>query len=313
MAKRATSAGRPGRSANPSRRPASLRVCAADEGWDVVQLRSVLDALLRRTDAAELVENDPVELVRRYEDPEDQEVAGLLVAGLAYGRASVVRDRAGALLEKLGRRPARAIATARGRARIEGFVYRFQRGDDLPRFARGVHRVREAHGSLRSAFASGVAPGAPDFGDAMGRFAGALRSAAGPDLSYGLGYLMPTTADGGAAKRLALYLRWMIRPADGMDLGTWAGPDLAPAGLLAPLDTHLARIARYIGLTRRRTTDLATAREITAALRRLDSGDPLKYEMALCHLGISGACPARRDPVACAACGLRLVCRLPVL
>lgn len=270
----------------------------------------MLDAFLSATDAARLVERDPVELVRAYDDADDQEVAGLLVAALAYGRAGVVRDKAGALLRRLGRSPARAIGSARSRARMQGFVYRFQRGDDLPRFAEAIHRVRRSHGSLRQAFAASVAPDAPDFGDAMGAFAGALRAGWGPDPSYGLAYLVPTTADGGAAKRLALYLRWMIRPADGVDLGTWAGPDLPPGRLLAPLDTHLARIARYIGLTDRRTTDLATAREISAALRQLDPADPLKYEMALCHLGISGACPARRDPEACAACGIEPVCRL---
>ena len=270
----------------------------------------MLDAFLQSTDVAMLVENDPVELVRGYDDPDDQEVAGLLVASLAYGRASVVREKAGAVLRRLGRSPARAIGSARRRARLDGFVYRFQRGDDLPRFAAAIHCVRRAHGSLRAAFAAGIAPGAPDYGDGMGAFASALRAGWGPGPSYGLGYLVPTTADGGAAKRLALYLRWMIRPADGMDLGTWAGPDLSPARLVAPLDTHLARIARYIGLTDRRTADLTTAREISAGLRRLDPEDPLKYEMALCHLGISGACPARRDPVACAGCGIRAVCRL---
>jgi uncharacterized protein (TIGR02757 family) len=305
MAKFATEGARTTRRAR-----SSLRAHARGRAWDPVELRSVLDAFLRRTDVATLVENDPVELVRGYDDPDDREVAGLIVAGLAYGRASVVREKAGAVLRRLGRSPARAIGSPQRRARLDGFVYRFQKGDDLPRFAAAIHRVRRAHGSLRAAFAAGVARDAPDYGDAMAAFAGALRAAWGPVASYGLGYLAPTTADGGAAKRLALYLRWMIRPADGMDPGTWAGPDLPPARLLAPLDTHLARIARYIGLTDRRTPDLIMAREISAALRCLDPEDPLKYEMALCHLGISGACPARRDPVACAACGIRTVCRL---
>jgi len=277
--------------------------------------------MLARTDPGVLVARDPVELVRRYPDPEDREVAGLLVAALAYGRASVVRDRAGALLESLGSRPAQAIGRARARQRLAGFVYRFQRADDLPRFTAAMHRVRRKYGTLAGAFAAGVDPSAPDYADAMAAFAAALRSEMQGPLTYGLRYLVPTTADGGAAKRMALYLRWMIRPADGMDLGTWSGAEnplttgagraaLEPGRLLAPLDTHLARIARYIGLTERRTTDLATARSITRALKVLDPMDPLKYEMALCHLGISGACPRRRDPVLCEGCGIRSVCRL---
>lgn len=271
----------------------------------------MLDAFLARSDPGALVAQDPVELVRRYDRDDDREVAGLFVAALAYGRASVVRARAGALLERLGPRPALAVGSQRARERLRGFVYRFQRGDDLARFAAAIHATRCDHGSLRAAFAAGVEPDASDYGAAMAAFAGEVRGRfSGGTVTYGLGYLMPSTADGGAAKRLALYLRWMIRPADGMDLGTWAGPDLDAGRLLAPLDTHLARIARYIGLTDRRTNDLATARAISTALRRLDPADPLKYEMALCHLGISGACPARRDPVACAQCGIRTVCRL---
>jgi len=283
---------------------------AAGPGWDPNHLRSVLDAFRAASDPAALVARDPVERVRAYRDPADQEVAGLIVAAVAYGRASVVREKAAALLARLGPSPARGIGSPSRRRGLRGFVYRFQRGEDFERFARAIHTVRRRHGSLRACFAAGVGAEDGDFGDAMAAFAAAIRSAWGADPSRGLSYLMPTTADGGAAKRLALYLRWMVRPDDGMDLGTWAGPDLPPAGLLAPLDTHVARIARYIGLTDRRTTDLATARAITRALARLDPADPLKYEMALCHLGIRGDCPARRDPIACAGCGIRSVCRL---
>ncbi|MEO1335428.1 MAG: DUF2400 family protein, partial [Myxococcota bacterium] len=96
------------------------------------------------------------------------------------------------------------------------------------------------------------------------------------------------------------------------DLGTWRtlGADLEPARLVMPLDTHIARIGRYLRLTARASNDLRTALEITDQLRVLAPSDPLVYDMALCHLGISGACPQRRDPEQCAGCGLRRVCKL---
>jgi uncharacterized protein (TIGR02757 family) len=99
-----------------------------------------------------------------------------------------------------------------------------------------------------------------------------------------------------------MLLRWLVRPADGIDLGLWQG--VSPARLLVPVDTHIQRICRNLGLTRRRTPDLAMAREITAALRLLDPGDPVKYDFVLCHLGISEGCsgkmgaPCRECPVA---------------
>lgn len=275
-------------------------------------LRRVLDAFLARTDPGPLVARDPVALVRRYDDPHDQEVAGLLVAGLAYGRASLIQARAGAALASLGPRPARAITKPASRSVLSGFVYRFQGGEDLPRFLAAMAAVRAAHGSLGAAFAHGVEATDPDYAPALDRFALRLRDAVEGPLTRGLAFLLPRAGATGAAKRLCLYLRWMIRPAGPVDLGAWRAlaPGLDPAHLVIPLDTHIERIGRYVGLTDRRSSGLATARDITARLKRLRPDDPLAYDLALCHLGISGACPRRRDPVACADCPIRGICRL---
>ena len=275
-------------------------------------LRRALDRFLGETDPAPLVARDPVALVRRYEDPHDQEVAGLLVAALAYGRASLIRERAQAALDALGPRPARAIDTPAVRARLDGFVYRFQRGSDLPRFLAAVARVRREDGSLGAAFARGVVAADPDYIPALDVWSLRLRAAVDGPISRGLAFMLPRAGPSGAAKRLCLYLRWMIRPRDAVDLGTWAqlAPGLTPARLVIPLDTHIERIGRYVGLTDRRGGGLATARDITAQLARLRPEDPLAYDLALCHLGISGSCPRRRDPVACVRCPIRGICRL---
>lgn len=275
-------------------------------------LAETLEAFLTGADRARLAAQDPVSLVHPYPDPADQEVAGLLVAMLAYGRVASIRARAQAALSALGERPAQAIADPRALRALDGFVYRFQRGRDVPRFLQAMHRLRERYGSLGAAFARGDDPGAPDYSQAMGAFARALLQAAGPRPSYGLRFLIPDADKGGAAKRLCLYLRWMIRPADGVDLGAWRGlaPGTQPGKLLIPLDTHIHRIGRYLGLTERTTANLKTAQEITSALRRLAPADPLRYDLALCHLGISGRCPKRRDPVKCEGCPIRAVCRL---
>jgi endonuclease III len=93
-----------------------------------------------------------------------------------------------------------------------------------------------------------------------------------------------------------------------VDLGAWRGA-VPPSALVVPLDTHVHRVARCLGLTRRADASWRTAEEITAALRRVDPDDPVRYDFALCHLGMSGACPARRDPRRCAACPLAGACR----
>lgn len=141
----------------------------------------------------------------------------------------------------------------------------------------------------------------------MQAFVERIRAHVDGPMTYGLSYLLPSPA-GGAAKRLALYLRWMVRAEDGVDLGTWH--HLEPSRLLIPLDTHIARIGRYVGLTDRQTIGLPTALDVTASLARLDPQDPLRYDLALCHLGISGACPTRREPAICRDCPIRSICRL---
>lgn len=255
-----------------------------------------------------LVGGDPVELVHRYPDPHDQEVAGLLVASLAYGRVASIRKAAGAALEALGSSPALAVEEGR-QSELSGFVYRFQRGEDLPRFLDAIATVRRSRGSLGAALAAHVRPEDADLADAVSAWVGELRASMGP-LTNGLRYLLPDPATGGAAKRLWLYLRWMVRGPDGLDLGAWKqlAPTVGAERLLIPLDTHISRIARYLGLTRRGPDDLRTAREITRALARLDPEDPVRYDMALCHLGISGACPRELDLAACEVCPVAGAC-----
>ena len=101
----------------------------------------------------------------------------------------------------------------------------------------------------------------------------------------------------------------MVRGPDAIDFGAWRG--LGPHRLLIPVDTHIHRIARYLGLTERRQADARTAVEITTALRRLDPVDPVRFDFALAHMGISGRCPAHPVAEICATCPIERVCRLP--
>jgi uncharacterized protein (TIGR02757 family) len=77
-----------------------------------------------------------------------------------------------------------------------------------------------------------------------------------------------------------------------------------------PLDTHTSRICRYIGLTDRKSVDGKTARQVTDALRELDPDDPIKYDFAICHLGISESCIHERSEEHCPDCPLESICRL---
>jgi len=121
----------------------------------------------------------------------------------------------------------------------------------------------------------------------------------------GPAHLLPDALGSSGSKRLLLFLRWMVRPADGVDLGMW---DLDPAWLLIPVDVHIHKLARNLGLTRRRNLSFRTTTEITLALARLNPADPAGYDFSLCHMGMLQRCPSRRDALRCEGCGVKPVC-----
>ena len=105
-----------------------------------------------------------------------------------------------------------------------------------------------------------------------------------------------------------MYLRWMVRK-DGIDFGLWN--EIPTSKLIMPIDTHVARLSRYLGLSKRKSVDWKMAKEVTDALKMLDPIDPVKYDFALSRLGILNECPAKRDESKCLECGIREVCVRP--
>ncbi|MCP3141066.1 TIGR02757 family protein [Pyxidicoccus xibeiensis] len=297
--------------------PRSSRRTARDTGLTpqaADHLRPRLDAFLASTDARARIGFDPVEFPHRYTDARDIEVSALLAAALAYGRADLFRPKVDALLRRMGPSPAafvRALDVSGACALLSGFVYRFNVGTDVAVLLLGMGRALREHGSLEALFVQGLEARGTLHG-ALDAFTtglrqvpmDALRAALGPE--RGLHHLLPSPLGTGAAKRLNLFLRWMVRGPDTVDFGIWKR--VPPAALLIPLDTHIGRISQHLGLTRRKDLTWRTAEEVTASLRALDAADPVRYDFALCHYGMSGACPAQPVPDNCARCSLLPAC-----
>jgi len=273
---------------------------------------------LTRTYGPHYLHTDPVGEVRRFDIPEDREVAGFLAAGLAFGRVDIILAHLRELWDRLEGQPARATLEppSRRRRRLRGFVHRWVRGEDVALVLGALGSARRRHGSLRGLFLRGYDPSAPDLQGAMALFLASLRRGirdggrpvALSRLDYGTRTFFPDPARGGAMKRVNLFLRWMVRPDDGVDLGLW--DPVRANQLVIPLDTHVSRISRYLGLTARRTVDWKMAVEVTGALRDLDGDDPVRFDFALSRLGILEMCPKRVEVRRCRACPLVTVCRL---
>lgn len=272
-------------------------------------IKDTLDAVRARCDTEARKRSDPIEYVHRYDRPEDRELVALVASSLAFGNVKALRAKIEDALDRIGPDVAAAADDpARLRAALRGWKHRLFLGEDLARLLAGARAVQRTHGSLGEALRAALAE-AGDLRGALISWTGSIRSAGGldrPSKRRGPAHILSDPSKGSAVKRLLLLLRWMARPADGVDLGLWPIP---PSVLLVPVDTHIHKLGKNLGFTKRRDVSWRTAAEITESLRRFDPDDPVKYDFSLCHMGMLQRCPSRRDPARCEGCGVMSVCR----
>lgn len=276
-------------------------------------LKTALDRLYADFNYADSAA-DPIQIVRRFTAPDDREIVGFCAAALAFGRVASVLQSIERLLAVMGPAPAayvRHFDPRRDGAALTPIVHRWTRGPDLSALLWVLRQMLDRSGSVEAFFAEGHDAEADDVEAALDRFA---ERALGLDLQAaygtvparaGVGYFFPSPRRGSACKRLNLFLRWMVR-RDALDLGVWTR--ISPRQLVVPLDTHVIRVGGCLRLTRYASPGWAMAREITAALRILDPDDPVKYDYAMCHLGMMNACGHGTER-ADAQCPLRGACR----
>lgn len=269
-------------------------------------LKPILDKFYRDFDFAGTISRDPIEFPHSYVRPEDREISGFIAASFAYGNVNLFKPIVRTLLSKMGGSPdafIRQFNIRRDRNLFSGIKYRFNENDDIVAFFFLLHRLLKKHGSIEAAFRANYNEADADIGNAL---AGLIDALSETDTSpvygsnkkpAGLMQLITSPRKGSACKRMNLYLRWMIRDKD-IDFGIWKG--IPKNKLVMPLDTHIARISKCLGFTSRKSQDWKMAIEITESLKKLDPDDPIKYDFALCHQGISKVCSAKN----CEGCSL---------
>ncbi len=258
---------------------------------------------------------DPLSCVRPHANrPRSAEIAGLIAATIAIGNTTSIR-RAFAEVERRigGDFEAWVLGSDRPEVadRLGSFRHRWVRGEQLTYLARTLRPLYASGATLEDQFLDGYrSAGFAGGVDALARTLRAGPPADGDGAApRGYGRLFPTPLNGSHSpcKRLVLFVRWMVRPSY-PDLGLWRR---VPTGeLRVPLDQHVYWIAYHLGLTRRRTRSWATVEEVTEALRVIDPIDPVRFDFVLCHTGISGDCPKRRDLATCGPCLVRSDCDL---
>jgi len=279
------------------------------------RLKTLLDGLYRNRSAVHLA-NDPLSFCRRYSDHADREIVALIASSFAYGNVKIILKNLEAVFRPMGVSPRAFVERFEpedGMRLYSGFKHRFNDARDLCALLLAIRTMIEEADTVGEYFLGCYDSEAEDITPSVVEFTSSILSF---DFSSVFGrteiprdsyfpFFFPSPLLGSACKRLCMFLRWMIRPDDGIDLGLWKG--IPPSKLVIPVDAHIMRISRFLGFTSRKQADWRTAREITSALRRFDPEDPVKYDFSLCHLGISEGCNGK-DLDKCLKCAISEVC-----
>lgn len=242
--------------------------------------RTLLDCLYADLNHRESVGHDPVGFLYAYDDPLDREIIALIASGLAYGRVVQIARSVTRVLACLPR-PKETVSggdldtLARG---LRGYRHRFTTGHEVVALLHGIRGVVRRFGSLRECMLAGLSENDTTTIKAMTRFVAELnprREATS---------LLPEPARGSACKRLHLLLRWMVRH-DEVDPGGWES--VGASRLVVPMDAHMFRLGRRLGLTSRACADCAASVEVTEVFRGMRPDDPVRYDFALTRLAMA--------------------------
>lgn len=249
---------------------------------------------MRRYERPAFIGEDPISIPHGFSDDEDRAVIGLFAALLAWGRRDVMLRKLRELCKRMRMQPARFVRQyddARDAERLDGFKHRTFQPIDARWLVKNLRAALRKYGSMQRLFARHLAPSAEHVGPAIQGFSETILGI-NPETPTRLRKHLARPEAGSACKRLAMYLRWMVRGGP-VDFGPWRR--IRPAQLLVPLDTHSGRTARRLGLLRgRKSNDWKAALQLTRRCRRLCPRDPARYDFALFGAGVSDARLAER-------------------
>lgn len=236
-------------------------------------IKTILDKRLDSIRAEEFIPHDPISIPHRYYRPEDIELTGFLTALLSWGRRDMIIRAAENLIKPMGKNPYEFLinASAQQLDSYLDFKYRTMNGEDAVFLLKSLQFTYRKHHSLQHFFTDKpIVDGLHNLRTALLAYPHEKRSEKH----------IANVQKKAAAKRLNMFLRWMIRHDEkSIDFGIWK--NISPSKLIIPLDVHTANSARFYKLTTRKQNDLRTAIEITDKLKAFDATDPVKYDLAL--------------------------------
>ncbi|MCC7504300.1 MAG: TIGR02757 family protein [Saprospiraceae bacterium] len=248
-------------------------------------LKAFLDDAVRRFNTPAFIQDDPISVPHRFSKLQDREIMGFWAATLAWGQRRTIIQNAQRLAALMDEAPHDFILNhvEQDRARFLDFKHRTFQATDTLWFLEYLQQFYRRNNSLETAFARHIGPGDTTVENALIGFHRDFFDH--PDAPERTRKHVATPERGSTCKRLNMFLRWMVRRDDrGVDFGVWR--QISPARLLIPLDVHVERVARQLGLLHRPQTDWKAVLELSDSLRVFDADDPVRYDFALFGLGV---------------------------
>ena len=244
--------------------------------------KTKLENLAEKYETADFIKDDPIQFPHRFNNPQDIEIAAFLASLFAYGNRKVFIKKLDELFKIMHNAPLEFVLNFKPNS-IKDFNYRFAKDFDIIEVFNILHKLYKEDGGLKALFQYGwrldnsilsMLQSVTDY----------FYSNVQNDVGMGFYHLIPNPKNGGAVKRMNMFLRWMVRKGP-VDLGAW---DFIPTSkLLIPIDVHVARVSREMGLLKRNSNDFKAVLELTENLKRFDSNDPVKFDFAMFGLGVN--------------------------
>lgn len=256
----------------------------------IFSLKRKLDYHYRYFDRTK-ISPDPLEFLHKYSCPNDIEVTGLISSVFAYGNVNQITNTLGKINEAMEWQPHNFVLTydyKKDFKLFENIKHRFYTSSDIALLFFILNRVYNSYSSLKELFLLYYFDEDVNIKNSLSRFSCNLLSIINQsefreEVSPGIKFMFPDPFTGSACKRMNLFLRWMVR-CDELDFGLWN--EISKSKLVIPVDTHIAKICKSLGLTKQKVVSWKMAEEITANLKVLDPNDPVKYDFAICHIGM---------------------------
>jgi len=246
-----------------------------------VHLKEFLDKKVGEYNRPEFIKDDPISIPHLFTQKQDIEIAGFFAAIFSWGNRATIINKSKELMKRMDNSPCDFIKnhTAKDLETLKGFKHRTFNEDDLFYFVESLHHHYSKHNSLEQAFFP-----TKNLNEEQGLIHFRNYFFSHEHLKRTEKHIS-SPLQKSTCKRLAMFLRWMVRKDNnGVDFGLWK--KISPSQLICPIDVHVSRVAKKLGLLKRKQVDWLAAIELTESLRQLDKSDPVKYDFALFNLGV---------------------------